>query len=172
MLNSTGKPKRGKKYLVDGRELYLYRIKDDQTYLLCDDQYFGLEAEYIEFNPDSLKSATKLRTEINKVSTQQEKINRAYAVICPQFKKQHPICQARIKCSGALTTEIHHKRGRGKAYMLDTTTYLACCSACHTWINEHNEQAFALGFSESRLSTNISQETFNNSDVIISIQRP
>lgn len=146
-------PKRGTKFIVDGKELYLYRVKSADNYLLCDDQSFGLEANYIDFNPDSLNPAQKERSPINRVSTQQEKINRAYAVICPQFKNNHPICQARIKCSGALTTEIHHKRGRGKAYMLDTTTYLACCHACHQFINENNEHAFALGFSESRLQT-------------------
>lgn len=148
----TGKPKRGKTYIINGQTLYLYRIKSADCYLLCDDQCFGLEANYIEFNPNELKPATKPRSEINKVSTQQEKINRAYGVICGQFKKDHPICQARIKCSGALTTQTHHRRGRGKAYMLDTTTYLACCSDCHEWINSHNEQATALGFCQSRLS--------------------
>lgn len=148
----TGKPKRGKTYIVNGQTFYLYRIKSADCYLLCDDQRFGLEANYIEFNPNELKPATKPRSEINKVSTQQEKINRAYSVICSHFKKDHPICQARIKCSGALTKEVHHKRGRGKAYMLDSTTYLACCSDCHEWINSHNEHATALGFCQSRLS--------------------
>lgn len=153
MLNSTGKPKRGKKYLVDGRELYLYRIKDDQTYLLCDDQHFGLEAEYIEFNPDSLKPATKPRTEINKVSTQQEKINRAYAVISSQFKKDHPVCQVCVKCEGAPTTDCHHPIGRIGSAMLDSTQYIATCRACHNYLEEHPTHAKELGFSKSRLQT-------------------
>lgn len=98
--------------------------------------------------------AIKRSAPINKVSDKQKKINAAYSVLCSQFKKDHPICQARIKCSGSLTTEVHHKRGRGKAYMLDSTTYLACCSDCHRWIEENPSQAKALGFSESRLSIN------------------
>lgn len=151
MIGKAKQPKRGAKFQVNGEVFYLYRVKSTDCYLLCDDQSFGLEANYIEFNPSELIPASNPRKEVNRVSTKQQKTNQAYAVICAQFKKNHPICQARIKCSGALTNEVHHKRGRGKEYMLDSTTYLACCSDCHRWINEHHEQATALGFSESRL---------------------
>lgn len=153
MLNSTGKPKRGKKYLVDGRELYLYRIKDDQTYLLCDDQYFGLEAEYIEFNPDSLKPATKPRTEINKVSTQQEKINRAYGILRGQFLSNHKYCAAQLDGCSNIATTVHHPGGRIGDKMLDDSKFVPLCVICHSYLETHPVEAKSLGFSESRLQT-------------------
>lgn len=158
--NKASKPKRGvTKFIIDGKEWYYYITVESGNYLLCDNKSFGLGCDYKEMAPESLKPVANPRKEINRVSSKQDKINRAYAVICSQFKKDHPICQARIKCSGALTTEVHHKRGRGKGYMLDSTTYLGCCGACHKWINENNEQATALGFCQSRLSI---QETIKS----------
>lgn len=146
------KPKRGAKFQVDGKELYLYRIKSADCYLLCDDQRFGLEANYIEFNPNELKPATKPRSEINKVSTQQEKINRVYSVICSQFKKSNPVCMIKIKCHGAPTEDVHHPDGRIGGRMLDDSQFIATCRACHIWVEEHPKEAKKLGFSKSRLS--------------------
>jgi hypothetical protein len=149
----ASQPKRGTKFMVDGKELYLYRVKSPDNYLLCDDPAFGLEANYIEFNPNDIKPATKPRSEINKVSDKQEKINRAYAVISSQFKKDHLICQVCIKCKGAPTTDCHHPIGRiGKA-MLDSTQYVATCRACHQYLELNPIEAKKLGFSKSRLQT-------------------
>lgn len=64
----------------------------------------------------------------------------------------HPICQARAKCAGSRSTEVHHKKGRVGELLIDETFFLATCHACHVFINENNEQAFALGLSESRLA--------------------
>lgn len=89
--------------------------------------------------------------EIKKVSTRQQKLNAAYSIQAVIYKKNNPICKARIKCSGALTTDVHHRKGRGE-YLLDESSWLPVCRECHVWINENNKQAMALGLSESRLS--------------------
>lgn len=169
--SKASKPKRGAKFTVDGKEVYLYHIKNDMEYVVCEDIGFGIDANYRIIDPESLKPATKPRKEINRVSSKQDKINRAYAVICSQFKKDHPICQARIKCSGALTEDVHHPDGRVGKLMLDSTKFKAVCRACHIWIEENPKQAKALGLSGSRLSTQMTEETFNNFDQHISIER-
>ena len=45
---------------------------------------------------------------------------------------------------------MHHKRGRNK-YYLDVNTFLAVCDECHKYIENHPEEAYQKGFSESRL---------------------
>jgi hypothetical protein len=49
------------------------------------------------------------------------------------------------------STEIHHKKGRGK-YLLDETTWMAVCRVCHAQIENNPEWAKAKGYSLSRLS--------------------
>lgn len=89
--------------------------------------------------------------EIKKVSTRQQKLNTAYNVQAKLYKKNNPVCKARIKCIGSPTTDVHHRRGRGQ-YLLDESTWLPTCRECHQWIETSPEQAKALGLSGSRLS--------------------
>jgi hypothetical protein len=95
----------------------------------------------------------KMYKPIPKISDKQAKRMRAYNAIATQFKRYHPICQARVKCSGALTTEVHHMRGRLGDLLFDSAHFLAVCSECHRFITDNSEQAFALGLSESRLAS-------------------
>jgi len=89
--------------------------------------------------------------QIKKVSTRQQRLNTAYNVQAKVYKKNNPVCKARVKCIGSQTTDVHHKKGRGE-YLLDESTWLPVCRECHNWINENNKQAMALGLCESRLS--------------------
>lgn len=89
--------------------------------------------------------------EIKKVSTRQQKLLTIYTVQAKLYKKNHPICKAQVMCSGALTEDVHHRRGRGE-YLLDESTWLPCCRRCHEWIEVNPKQAKALGLSDSRLS--------------------
>jgi hypothetical protein len=88
---------------------------------------------------------------IKKVSTRLQKLNAAYKVLRDQFMKANPICQVRIKCSGAKSEDLHHARGRGE-YLLDGRYFKALCRECHRWAEENSEQAKALGISLDRLS--------------------
>jgi hypothetical protein len=92
----------------------------------------------------------KATTPIKKISDRQAKLNKAYSVLRAQFLKDHPSCQARIKCHGSEATDIHHKKSRGE-YFLDSSTFLATCRACHMWIHSNDAAARALGFLESKL---------------------
>lgn len=61
-------------------------------------------------------------------------------------------CQAKlVGCTGK-STDIHHKQGRTGDNYLKMSTWLSVCRSCHSWIEEHPEQAKELGFSESRLN--------------------
>lgn len=48
------------------------------------------------------------------------------------------------------SVDVHHKRGRGK-YLLDESTWLPVCRGCHNKIETHPNWAKENGYSESRL---------------------
>lgn len=88
---------------------------------------------------------------IKKVSDKQAKLNAAYNAMATVYKKEHPMCKAQIIVCTGYTTDVHHKKGRGE-YLMDATTWLPVCRACHDWIGTHHERAMELGLVESRLS--------------------
>lgn len=101
----------------------------------------------------------KPRQQVNKVSDKQRKLNEQYTRISDKFKKENPICGVRVNefCSGK-TESVHHKRGRGK-YLLDVSTFIGCCISCHTYIENHPEEAKQKGWSESRLAIDQTRPT-------------
>lgn len=77
--------------------------------------------------------------------------DRAYTVIRKSYLLKHPVCNAGLPGCTVETTEVHHKKGRGK-YHLDVDTWLPVCRSCHQWIEENPEEAIELGYSISRLT--------------------
>lgn len=56
-------------------------------------------------------------------------------------------------CSGGQRDQltVHHKRGRGKYYLV-TSTWVTLCLNCHEYVHNHPKEAQALGLMESRLA--------------------
>lgn len=69
------------------------------------------------------------------------------------FLALKPFCEAKLigTCTGT-STDVHHKAGRISDNYLYMKKWLAVCRNCHTWIEEHPNEAKELGFSESRLN--------------------
>jgi hypothetical protein len=86
---------------------------------------------------------------MNKKSSKIEKLDALYRVLREAFLKKNPFCKARLSGCQINATDIHHKVGRGK-FMLDETTFLSVCRICHNQIEENPVMAKAMGFSESR----------------------
>lgn len=57
------------------------------------------------------------------------------------FLDKHFICEV---CNLAPATELHHRKGRGK-YLLDESTWLAVCFNCHRTIHDKPALAYATG---------------------------
>lgn len=89
---------------------------------------------------------------IKKISDKQKKINVAYMALRKVFMHTNPVCQ--FKGCSSKSTECHHVKGRGKEYMLDTTTWMALCSHHHYWCHNNDAEARELGYIKSRLSNN------------------
>lgn len=101
---------------------------------------------------------------IPKVSKKRAKVNTVYQQKARAFKKLHPFCQARLTGCQTLTSSVHHKRGRGK-YLLDETTWLATYFSCHRVIEDNPDEAKRRGFSESRLKEYDLHSSYPNSEI-------
>ncbi len=86
---------------------------------------------------------------IRNFSKKMQKANAAYKKLRGPYLLEHPICHAKINNCTIHSTDVHHKKGRGK-YHLDVTTWLSTCRQCHIWIEEHPKEAIELGLSIKR----------------------
>ena len=76
--------------------------------------------------------------------------NRVYARRRRVFLEEHPRCSFPAGCTQA-ATEVHHRRGRVGALLLDESSWSAICRDHHRWITEHPAAAVEMGISELRL---------------------
>jgi hypothetical protein len=87
---------------------------------------------------------------MRKVSKKLEQQQKEYSKLRKTWLTNHPMCQAKIYNCTLKSTDVHHKKGRGK-YLLDTNTWLSVCRSCHTWIELNPEDSKDLGFSISKI---------------------
>ena len=100
-------------------------------------------------HPDKGSKPLQAKKPMSKKSSKQQKLDALYTVLRESYLKNNPFCNARLSGCQINATDIHHKAGRGK-FMLDETTFLAVCRICHNQIEENPVMAKAMGFSESR----------------------
>lgn len=89
----------------------------------------------------------KRRTALKTMSSKRRRESRIYAKLRKVFLEENPVCQMRVKCDGAPSTEVHHSRGRGIWYLI-VKYWKASCRACHAWENENRNAAVELGLRE------------------------
>ena len=89
------------------------------------------------------------RKPINKKSKTMQAIDLAYTKLRRKFMEEKPMCEAALPGCNGQSTDVHHKKGRGK-YHLSASTWLSVCRQCHMYIEEHPKEAIELGFSEKR----------------------
>lgn len=97
---------------------------------------------------------TATAKEVKQIAKTGEKLKedlKEYKPIRDQFLKDNPFCEAGLKGCGVKSSEVHHKRGRGKN-LSKVETFLAVCSSCHSLIENNPAFAKANGLSLSRLT--------------------
>lgn len=66
------------------------------------------------------------------------------------FLAEHPRCEMQLQDCTIWATEVHHRRGRVGALLLDQSRWTGACSSCHRWVTEHPAAAYERGLSEHR----------------------
>lgn len=82
-------------------------------------------------------------------SSKMNALDTVYSKLRKHYLQQYPLCCASLPGCTKHSTDIHHKKGRGK-YHNDPTTWLSVCRTCHDWIETHPIEAQELGFSIKR----------------------
>jgi hypothetical protein len=87
------------------------------------------------------RSGTLKRTPLRRVSKKRAKQNKEYSRLRQEFLTTRPICDA---CGGK-ATEIHHKRGRLQARLLDQDYFAPLCQPCHQKVHLNPKWAYSIG---------------------------
>lgn len=95
----------------------------------------------------------KIKKPGKKVKKKSKKLSiaeRIYSILRKDFLLDNPWCQCGRPGCTKNSTEVHHKRGRGR-WLNFVEFFLAVCHNCHEWIENHPTEAKELGYSLSRL---------------------
>jgi hypothetical protein len=92
----------------------------------------------------------KPRSKINQKSKKREKLDLLYSKMRIQFLTDKPVCEANLPNCTSVATDVHHKAGRGRNYLV-IDTWFAACRSCHSWIEEHPIEAREAGYSTTKL---------------------
>jgi hypothetical protein len=95
-------------------------------------------------------AAARAKKHASPFSAKEAKRQRVYGEFVAVWKKAHPHCAAKLEGCAGLTTDCHHKKGRGP-HLLDTTTWLPVCRPCHQIIESMSkDEAVSRGLSMYR----------------------
>ena len=98
-------------------------------------------------NPSS--AAMKSRKPVNRVSKEQSRRKRLYAVIAKTFKLEHPLCECCQVINPAWkrqwSTDVHHTHGKIGDLLFYVPWFKAACRDCHQWIDANRAEARELG---------------------------
>ena len=83
-------------------------------------------------------------------SRKMQYIDTKYRKLRKGYLTTYPMCQAALPDCSQKSTDIHHKKGRGK-YHNDINTWLSVCRSCHNWIELNPVDAEELGLSNKRI---------------------
>lgn len=103
----------------------------------------------IKFKKEGFKP--KKQKPINPRSKKRIILDQSYSKLRKIFLEQKPMCEATLHCCTQKSTDVHHKKGRGKWYLV-TSTWMSVCRSCHQWIETHPIEATEMGFRESKIT--------------------
>lgn len=99
----------------------------------------------------NVKPTFKERKPIASRSSKRINLDKEYLQLRKIYLDKFPLCTAALPMCTHNATDIHHKKGRGKYYLV-VNTWMAVCRKCHMWIEEHPIEATDLGFRESKIT--------------------
>lgn len=87
------------------------------------------------------------RGTISQVSTQRDKLNKIYTILCKELKPQHTKCETNLPGCTHKATEIHHMKGRRGLLLILSKYFAYHCPNCHRWVTDHSKEAVEIGLS-------------------------
>jgi hypothetical protein len=90
----------------------------------------------------------KAKKYIRQVSVKRQGLNKQYRIVRDQYLLENFKCE---KCLFALSTEVHHQKGKIGALLIDTAYFMGVCRPCHQFIELNPATAIKMGWSFKRL---------------------
>jgi hypothetical protein len=103
------------------------------------------------WNKRQATEPAKRNTYVKKGASKIVKLEKEYTQLRKIYLTKHPLCMAALPGCQHNATDVHHKKGRGKWYLV-VAKWMAVCRKCHIWIEEHPIEATDLGFRESKIT--------------------
>lgn len=125
-----------------GKEKYIWKNSEGERY--CQSCWHSIKYSTLG-KPTSVKKPLAPR------SSKRVKLDNEYSQLRKIYLTKHPMCEASLPQCTQNATDIHHKKGRGKYYLV-VNTWMAVCRTCHNWIETHPIEATDLGFRESKIT--------------------
>lgn len=126
-----------------GEEKYIWKNHEGERY--CQQCWQMINAVKVKGN------SQKIRKPLAPRSSKRVKLDNEYSQLRKIYLVKHPMCEAAMPGCTQQSTDIHHKKGRGK-YLLVVDTWMSVCRTCHDWIELHPIEATDLGFRESKIT--------------------
>ncbi len=92
------------------------------------------------------RTPLKRKTPMKRISKARQEASKIYSELRKKFLQELPSCEV---CTKAKSTDVHHKKGRGKFY-LDVESWLSVCRRCHDRIHASPIWARKNGYLEDR----------------------
>lgn len=134
-----------------GQEAYIWKSSKTEGKKYCKNCYLKHKNRCVQDKAST--KPTKKQYRIPSKSSKKAKLDIAYSILREQYMKGKPLCEAHLPniCT-KVSTDIHHKAGRG-IFQNDTTTWLSVCRSCHNWIEMNSDAAKEMGLSINRIQS-------------------
>jgi hypothetical protein len=96
------------------------------------------------------KVEKKVRKPIKKRSKKMTDVMKEVKKLYTIFLKSKPKCEVKSPQCTIVSTDVHHKAGRGKNQIADKKTWMAVCRSCHNLIENNDKWARDNGFKISQ----------------------
>lgn len=94
---------------------------------------------------------TDIKKRVNRVSKKRSVDNKVYSALALQYKIDNPFCRIGAPGCTLVTTDVHHKKGRG-IWLLIVKFWIPACRCCHDYVGANPKWAIEHGFSINRIT--------------------
>lgn len=150
MITTAKKYNRTNRVQYKGEEMFVYRHDKDRV-CISPDPKFKRAIDLIWVSVEDISPARKAGVTINQFSETRAKENKIYLTLRKVFLENHPNCEANLPGCSKVANQVHHAGGRVGKRLIDVSLFMAFCGNCHTWVNEHPDEAIEMGLAVKRL---------------------
>lgn len=135
-------------YNWEGKTVYVYKDLENGAVLVSESPNFD---HVFDVKKEDITLVKKTVKPIAQFSETRGKENKIYLTLRNVFLENHTNCEANLPGCKKVANQVHHAGGRVGKRLIDVNMFMAFCGSCHTWVNEHPEDAIEMGLAVNRI---------------------